>query len=128
MCRHRAVEPPYNERVHNVIMDVGRRGGSVNSMALACNVKKQTLRQWIKKHPEFAVTFDKAKQLSQIYYEELGKANLHNPAFRDAVWAKFIVRFADYRQSHKTVEHKHKDAVPAEIMRRVVTRSAPAAE
>lgn len=128
MGRHRAVEPAYRDEVHDIVMDVGRRGGSVNSMALACGVNKATLFWWVKKHEVFAASFDKARQLAQLHWEELGRANLHNPHFREQVWWLRLQRFPEYRRPNKTVEHKDKATTPILIERVVVTRSASAAE
>jgi hypothetical protein len=92
-------------------------------MANACGVTRRLLYFWRDQYPEFAVTLDMARQHAQEHWENVGFRNLDNPAFKERVWWLRLQRFSDYRQSHKLVEHKHKDAITIE--RVVMTGQRP---
>jgi hypothetical protein len=80
------------------VMAVGRKGGSTVQMALACGVFIKTLYAWRKRHPEFRLAYDIARRDAQIFWEELGQANIENPHFNYSVWMTMMNRFPDYRQ------------------------------
>lgn len=96
--------PEYCERV----IELGRTGASVVEMAAEIGVARATLEaNWTANHPEFLEAFTQAKQLSQVWWERMGRENLIVPqgiTFQATVWSRSMAaRFpADWRESSKT--------------------------
>jgi len=96
--------PEYCERV----IELGRTGASVVEMAAEIGVARATLEaNWTANHPEFLEAFTQAKQLSQVWWEKMGRENLIVPqgiTFQATVWSRSMAaRFpADWRESSKT--------------------------
>ena len=102
----------------DLVIAMGRKGSSVTAMANRIGVNRRQLYKWGKRHGEFAVALAKAQQFAQVYWEEIGRANVGNPAFHYGVWYKFMQHFTEYTGAK--IEHKNKDAIVVER----VTRSA----
>lgn len=66
----------YREEYCQTVIEIGKNGGSVNSMAVACDVEKKNMLNWAIDHSEFRHALNKAKQLSQDWWEKMGQQNL----------------------------------------------------
>ena len=98
-------EPAYCGRV----IELGRIGMSVVEMAADIGVARSTLEAlWPAAHPEFKEAFTQARQLSQAWWESMGRVNLIMPpqsgTFQAAVWSRSMAaRFpADWREKSET--------------------------
>lgn len=80
--------PIYNFGMCERVLKVGEEGGSQVDMALACGVSRNAMKQWTKAHPEFASAFEYAMDLSQAYWENLGRRHIENRNFREKIWSK----------------------------------------
>ena len=96
--------PEYCERV----IELGKIGASVVEMAAEIGVDRKTLETaWPTAFPEFLQAFTQAKQLSQVWWERIGRENLIIPqgtTFQATVWSRSMAaRFPhDWRESNKT--------------------------
>ena len=93
--------PEYCERV----IELGKLGMSVVEMAADMGVARNTLEtNWPANNPEFLQAFTQAKQLSQAWWESMGRVNLIMPpssgTFQASVWSRSMAaRFpADWRE------------------------------
>lgn len=89
-------KPEYCQRV----IEMGAQGHSPLQMAAEIGVLRENLYAWANVHPEFFTAFEKAKELSQKWWEDAGKTGIFAEKFNAQVW-KFIVanRFkADYAE------------------------------
>ena len=57
----------------DAVIEIGRNGGSNAEMMLAIGVSKQTFHVWQKDHPEFGEAVEKARLLSQVWWESSGR-------------------------------------------------------
>lgn len=115
-----------------LVEELGAKGFSVVQMAAEIGCDRKTLEQrWPEANPEFCQSFNRAKMLSQAWWEEIGRANLITPQgvnFQSSVWSRSMAaRFpADWRENSKVENtHSNPDGSPLGI---VVTfaKSAPA--
>ena len=115
----------YCERV----MELGRLGMSVVEMAADIGVARSTLEAlWPEAHPEFKEAFTQARQLSQAWWESMGRVNLimapQSGTFQASVWSRSMAaRFpADWREKSETT---HAGAVEIKtITRKIVDTKA----
>lgn len=121
MARPSTYDPAYCDRV----IELGRLGMSVVEMAADLGVHRETLEEnWPAAHPEFSEAFTHAKELSQAWWESMGRTNLLMPqgsgTFNASVWSRSMAaRFPrDWRES-KGVELTGKDGGPMQTVTRV---------
>ena len=58
----------------DVMLDIGRMGGSKEKVALNLGISKDTLNEWSKSNPEFSAALEEAMLLSQVWWENFGQA------------------------------------------------------
>lgn len=98
----------YCERV----VELGKQGASVAAMACAFDVSRDSIYEWARVHEEFSDALSRAKEWSQVYWEEKGEKGLEADKFNGGVWAKIVgCRFADYQDRNK-VEHSGPNGGP----------------
>lgn len=120
--------PEYCERV----IELGKTGASVVEMAAEIGVDRKTLETaWPTAFPEFLQAFTQAKQLSQVWWERMGRENLIVPqgiTFQATVWSRSMAaRFpADWRESSK-VENtlQNPDGTALKLIAQVSGRFSP---
>ena len=120
-------DPAYCERV----MELGRIGMSVVEMAADIGVNRSTLEAaWPAAHPEFSEAFTQARQLSQAWWESMGRVNLimapQSGTFQASVWSRSMAaRFpADWREKSETT---HAGAVEIKTITRTIVDPKPVA-
>lgn len=75
--RGRGRPSEYKPEYCKVVIECGKVGKSRISMAIACGASsKETLVDWAKKNPDFSAALDMATQLSQEWWEEMGRVHL----------------------------------------------------
>jgi hypothetical protein len=97
--RPRVLERVYHSGMCDRVIEVGKRGGSTTAMAVACGVHRRVMRKWTKRHAEFGVAYERARLHAQVYWEELGKAHMHDATFNESVWLRIMQRFDEYQQA-----------------------------
>jgi predicted acylesterase/phospholipase RssA len=98
----------YKEEYCDIVMDVGRSGGSVVKMAIACGTTKRTLYTWADNHEEFSHAFNYARQLSQDWWESLGQRCMIMEqgagTFSQSAWSRSMAaRFPEDWRENKSV-------------------------
>lgn len=85
------------------VIELGKEGKSKAQMAARLGVCRMTLENWTQNHPEFMDAINRARELSQDWWEEKGQRSLDKPIFQTALWAKSMsARFqADYSDRSK---------------------------
>lgn len=86
-------------------VDLMRDGASKTEVAAELGVCKQTLYEWIKKHPEFDDAIKKGTDLCESWWERQGRIALREEKFSATLWymnMKNRFRWADKQES--TVE------------------------
>jgi len=63
----------YKKEFCEVVVKVGERGDTITAMAEACDIHKETLRDWMAAHPEFSVAVNRGLQKAQAWWEQKGK-------------------------------------------------------
>ena len=63
----------YKKAFCDVVLQVGEEGGTLIEMAEACDVHRETIREWQEKHPEFSDAVKRAEQKSQAWWVNVGK-------------------------------------------------------
>lgn len=90
------------------VIKLGKQGFSVVEMCAHIGVSRSTLEtNWPAAHPEFLEAFNRAKELSQAWWETQGRTNLTADKFQANLYGRSMAaRFPhDWRES-KQVEHK----------------------
>jgi hypothetical protein len=77
-------DPSFCEKV----IELGRQGKSPVQMAAEFDVVRQTLYNWAEEHPDFLAAFTRARELSQVWFENAGQTGLFTPGFNAALWSK----------------------------------------
>lgn len=114
-------ESLYNERMCDIVIAAGREGKSENQMAVACNVTKNSLRNWAKSHPEFAYAFALARQLSLSWWEETGQKNLKTFGFQSGLYNKIVSsRFRNDYGEHVDLGSNPDRPVVTKIVREII--------
>jgi Helix-turn-helix domain of resolvase len=108
-----ASEPPkrnpwrpskYRPEMCEQVVELGAQGKSRTSIATILGIERQTLPEWEHNHPEFLVAMKRARQLSQLWWEEVGQKNIAAAPFQGAVYNKQMAcRFPeDHRETLRT--------------------------
>lgn len=84
--------PEYCEQV----IELGREGHSFTAIAALLDVDKATMLGWVSTHAEFSTALTRAKQLEQLWWEEVGRRSLFADKFQSVVWkTSMAARFRD---------------------------------
>ena len=75
-------KPEYCQRV----VELGAQGNSPLQIAAELGVLRENLYNWADQHPDFFTAFTKAKELSQKWWEDAGKAGVFAEKFNSQVW------------------------------------------
>lgn len=94
----------YRKEFGDIIIEKGKEGKSINQMALAMGVHKDTLYEWVKVYPEFSDCFKLAVAYSQGWWEDFGQANMATNTLNAAIYNKqMATRFRqDYAEITRT--------------------------
>jgi len=90
----------YSPDYCEMVTEWGKAGKSMAWMASQLGVHKDTLYEWIKKHPRFSDAIKVSRSHSQAWWEDQGQFGLFMPhqggTFNATVWAKNMnCRFPD---------------------------------
>jgi hypothetical protein len=103
------------------VEELGALGYSVVEMAADIGVARNTLEtEWPAQFPEFSEAFTHARQLSQAWWERIGRDNLLVPVgggtFQASVWSRSMAaRFPkDWREA-KALTHEGPDGGPVKV-------------
>lgn len=106
-------KPEYCEKV----IELGKQGKSIVQIASMLDQAKQTLYDWEKVHPAFLDSLTRARQESQVWWENMGQAGLVTKEFQPSLWAKQVsCRFPDDYRDKQTIEHAGKVETTAPVL------------
>jgi transposase len=63
----------YDPAFCEVVIEAGRNGETMAGMAEACDVHRETIREWMEIHPEFSAAVKRGLQISQVEWERKGR-------------------------------------------------------
>lgn len=63
----------YKKEFCDVVIAAGEDGETITGMAEACDVHRETLREWMDAHPEFSAAVKRGLQKSQVIWERIGR-------------------------------------------------------
>lgn len=69
-----------------LLVELGKRGSSINEMCLALDISISTKTKLLKNSEEFELVFEKARMLSEAWWTSIGKDNLDNKRFNSGLW------------------------------------------
>lgn len=121
-------DPAYCDKV----VELGKLGMSVVEMAAHIGVARNTLEtEWPSAHPEFLESFTRARQLSQAWWESIGRTMMiEEPGaakLNTGIWSRSMAaRFPhDWREkSETTLQGPNGGPLQVEEIRRVVVDPA----
>ena len=76
----------FREEMCQMVVDLMYEGASIEDLQSYLGVHKDTIYQWIKKHPSFADAIKLGRGLSEGWWSILGRENLWNKEFSPALW------------------------------------------
>lgn len=80
----------YKPEYCETVIELGKEGKSMTSMALACNVDRKTLDDWARAHEEFSAALTRARALSLEWWEKKAQENVDNPKFNSSLWKMMV--------------------------------------
>ncbi|CAB4121630.1 Resolvase, HTH domain containing protein [uncultured Caudovirales phage] len=98
----------YDPSFCDEVVELGRKGKSVEQIASILNVSLRTMYSWRDAHEEFLHALDDAKQYEQYWWEEQAQAylveNKDSDKINTSLWSRSMAaRFPKkYRESTKT--------------------------
>jgi len=115
-------KPEYCEKV----IEVGKDGGSITAMALACDVSKQTVHDWAERIPEFSDALTRARALSLLWWETKAKDNVDNAKFNSSLWKMMVgsQHREEYGEMKRALEITGKDGGPIQTQAIVIDPSS----
>ncbi len=60
---------------------------------------RRTFYEWLERYPDFAATYETAKELSRIWYEQKGHEGMDDPSFNTKMWAIFMKNKFGYSET-----------------------------
>ena len=111
-------KPEYCEKV----IEVGKLGGSLTKMALACDVDKASLHDWAAKHEEFALALTRARAESLAWWEDKAQKNVDNAKFNSSLWKMMVgsQHREEYGEMKRALEITGKDGGPIQTQAIVI--------
>lgn len=89
--KHPGGRPPtYRAEFCDRIIELGALGYSQARMAADIGVAKATITMWAKEHQEFLNALERARTLSQSWWENAAQNGLENRNFNAAIWDKSV--------------------------------------
>jgi len=94
-------------------------GKSKTTAAVELGVEKGTLLAWAAKNPEFLFAIKKAEQLSQRWWEEVGRANIGNKQFNAVLYMMNMSNRFGWSRSQEggAGEESIEDAVKSKVIK-----------
>ena len=78
------------------VIALGSEGKSEVQISAAIDIPRTTMRSWAEQHVEFSSALVRARELSQVWWEDQAQKNLQNKDFHAALWHKSVAsRFRD---------------------------------
>lgn len=103
----------YHDGLCDEVVDLGRQGKSHAQIAAGIDVSRQTLYAWAEQYPQFSDAMDRARQLSQAWWENAGQMGMLMPGFNASVYNKQMAnRFRDEHGDVSKVEHSGPNGGP----------------
>jgi len=115
-------KPEYCEKV----IEVGKLGGSLTKMALACDVDKASLHDWAAKHEDFALALTRARSESLAWWEDQAQKNMGNAKFNSSLWKMMVgsQHREEYGEMKRALEITGKDGGPIQTQAIVIDPSS----
>jgi hypothetical protein len=92
-----------------IILKEMREGASLIEVAAEIDISTETIAQW--RNPEsefyieeFSATIKKGVQLSQAWWHKMGRTNLKDKDFRDALWYMNMKNRFGWRDKHEEID------------------------
>jgi hypothetical protein len=100
VTKRRGRPSDYREEFCDQVIELGKQGKSVVQIASALDCHKDSLYEWEKVYPDFSDALSRARQESQVWFENMGQSGLVMPGFNASLWNKQVsCRFPnDYRE------------------------------
>lgn len=93
------------------IVALGSEGLSEVQISARINTPRTTIRSWADQHPRFSSALTRARELSQVWWEDKAQGNLENRDFNASLWHKNVAsRFRD--EYGERVQHTGDPANP----------------
>ncbi len=93
----------YDPRYCEMVTELGARGKSLTQISAILDIPRTTLLRWGEKHSEFRTALNRAKELEQAWWEEVGQEGLGKKFFQAALWKTSMqARFRDDYTERKT--------------------------
>lgn len=81
----------YHPRFCAIVLEMGKEGASECEMAVnGCGVPRTTMREWVKRYPDFRDALLLAKDHSLAWWETTGRFQLKNNQFNTKLWQKIV--------------------------------------
>lgn len=89
-------DPEYQENMCEQVIALGSEGKSEVQIAAALGVARTTMRSWAENFPIFSSALARARDLSQVWWENQAQDGLKDKSFNAALWMKCVAsRFRD---------------------------------
>lgn len=111
----------YRPEYCELVIEMGSKGFSVVEMAAEIGVARSTMEgEWTWKYQDFSEALEQARQLSQLWWERIGRNNLLVPkdggTFSQAMWSRSMAaRFPRDWRENKTFGLEGPDGKPLTI-------------
>lgn len=94
-----------SDTIDNLVLRCGAEGYSDAQIAACIGVSKVTLHNWISDYPQFREIYNRAKTLSQSWWEGAAMRGTANSVIGGSVWSKSMAaRFPeDYTERKETI-------------------------
>lgn len=89
----------YEPEMCETVIELGRDGAGVAEIAAELDVSRQTVYNWKDEHPEFLDAVNRARDLSQAWWEKQGRKGIWSRKFNASAYKLQVMnRFpADWR-------------------------------
>jgi hypothetical protein len=95
-------DPSYCE----LVLELGATGKSRAQIAASIGVDRDTLKEWVKVHPEFSAALKAAKDLELAWWENAGQVNMTRQGFNSVAYIfQMKNRFRDDYSEKVDVRH-----------------------
>lgn len=102
----------YRAEICDQVIELMKEGRSKNAVASILGIHVDTIYDWCDKYPEFSEAIKKGVMLSEAWWEEHGRLNLHNRDFNSTLWymnMKNRFGWRDRVDNNHSVGMRHED-------------------
>lgn len=110
----------YNESMCATAIQILGSGKSMAALAGACGVCRESIYDWIDKHPEFALAVKKGKAVGQAYWEERGHQAMFGATKNFSASAWIFTMKNRYREDY--AEEKENKSVSESLVEKLLDK------